>query len=41
MSIIGMKHAFASEPGIEPASQTTEAQLVDTATTEWFRRHLT
>jgi hypothetical protein len=40
-SIPGMKHAFASEPGIEPAPQTTEAQLVDTAATEWFCRHLT
>jgi Prolyl oligopeptidase family len=41
LSIPGMKHAFAAEPGIEPAPQTREAQLVDTATTEWFRRHLT
>jgi hypothetical protein len=35
-----MKHAFAAEPGIEPAPQTTEAQLVDAATTEWLRRYL-
>jgi dienelactone hydrolase len=41
LSIPGMKHAFAVEPGIEPASQTAEAQLVDGATTDWFRRHLT
>jgi dienelactone hydrolase len=41
MSIPGMKHGFAAEPGIEPAPQTAEAQLVDTATTKWFRRHLT
>jgi pimeloyl-ACP methyl ester carboxylesterase len=41
MSIPGMKHAFAAEPGIEPAPQTAEARLVDAATTEWFRRHLT
>ena len=41
MSIPGMKHAFAAEPGIEPAPQTTEAQLVDAATSEWFRRYLT
>ena len=40
MSIPGMKHAFAEEPGIEPAPPTAEAQLVDAATTEWFRRHL-
>jgi hypothetical protein len=41
MSIPGMKHAFAAEPGIEPAPQTTEAQQVDVAATEWFRRWLT
>lgn len=40
MSIPGMKHAFADEPGIEPAPQITEAQLVDAATSEWFRRYL-
>ena len=41
MSIPGMTHAFAAEPGIEPAPQTTEAQQVDAAATEWFRRWLT
>jgi hypothetical protein len=41
MSVPGMKHAFAAEPGIEPAPQTTEAQQVDAAATEWFRRWLT
>jgi pimeloyl-ACP methyl ester carboxylesterase len=41
MSIPGMKHGFAPEPGIEPAQQTTQAQLVDAATTDWFRRYLT
>jgi len=41
MSIPGMQHAFAAERGIEPALQTTEAQLVDIATTEWLRRYLT
>jgi dienelactone hydrolase len=40
MSIPGMKHAFATEPGIEPAPQTAEAELVDAATTDWFRRYL-
>ena len=40
MSIPGMGHAFAAEPGIEPAPQTAEAQLVDTAITDWFTRHL-
>ena len=39
-SIPGMGHAFAAEPGIEPAPQTPQAQLVDTAITDWFGRHL-
>lgn len=39
-SIPGMKHAFAAEPGIEPAPQTAEAKLVDAAVTDWFSRHL-
>lgn len=41
MSIPEMKHAFAAEPGIEPAPQTTDAERVETATAEWFRRYLT
>jgi dienelactone hydrolase len=39
-SIPGMGHAFAAEPGIEPAPQTADAKLVDTAVTDWFRRYL-
>jgi dienelactone hydrolase len=39
-SIPGMNHAFAEEPGIEPAPPTTQAQRVDDAVTEWFQRHL-
>jgi dienelactone hydrolase len=39
--IPGMGHAFASEPGIEPAAQTAEAKLVDATVTDWFGRHLT
>ena len=39
-SIPGMGHAFATEPGIEPAPQTAQAQLVDTAITDWFVRYL-
>ena len=35
-----MKHAFAAEPGTESAPQTAEAELVDAAVTDWFRRHL-
>jgi dienelactone hydrolase len=38
--IPAMGHAFAAEPGLEPAPQTTEAKLVDAAVTGWFRRHL-
>jgi dienelactone hydrolase len=40
MSIPGMKHAFAAEPGIEPAPQTAEAELMDAAVTGWFSRYL-
>jgi hypothetical protein len=35
-----MGHAFAAEPGIEPAPQNVEAQLVDAAISDWFVRHL-
>jgi dienelactone hydrolase len=40
MSIPGMGHAFAVEPGIDPAPQTAEAELIDTAITDWFVRYL-
>jgi alpha-beta hydrolase superfamily lysophospholipase len=40
ISIPGMRHAFAAEPGIEPAPQTTEAKLIDAAVTDWFTRYL-
>jgi len=39
-AIPGMGHAFAVEPGIEPAPQTAEAKLVDAAVTDWFSRYL-
>jgi alpha-beta hydrolase superfamily lysophospholipase len=39
-TIPGMKHAFAAEPGIEPAPQIAEAELVDAAVTDWFGRYL-
>jgi dienelactone hydrolase len=39
-AVPGMRHAFAAEPGTEPAPQTAEAQLVDAAVTDWFSRHL-
>jgi hypothetical protein len=35
-----MGHAFATEPGIEPAPQTAEAKLVDATVIDWFSRHL-
>ena len=38
--IPAMGHAFAAEPGLEPAPQTTEAKLVDAIVTGWFRQHL-
>lgn len=40
MTIPGMGHAFAAEPGIRPAPPTADAKLVDAAVTEWFSRHL-
>lgn len=40
ISIPGMQHAFAAEPGIEPAPQTTEAKHLDAAVTDWFTRYL-
>ncbi len=39
-TIPGMKHAFAEEPGTEPAPQTAEAKLVDAAVGDWFSRYL-
>jgi dienelactone hydrolase len=39
-AIPAMKHAFAAEPGIEPAPQTAEAGLVDAAVTDWLGRYL-
>jgi dienelactone hydrolase len=39
-TIPGMAHAFAQEPGIEPAPPTPQAQRVDAAVTDWFTRHL-
>jgi dienelactone hydrolase len=40
LSVPGMAHAFAAEPGIEPTPQTPEAELVDEAVSDWFKRHL-
>lgn len=38
--IPGMAHAFADEPGLEPAPQSPQAAAVDRAAVEWFRRGL-
>ena len=40
LSIPGLAHALADEPGIEPAPQTPSAREVDAGLTMWFRRHL-
>ncbi|MGH2896686.1 MAG: alpha/beta hydrolase family protein [Solirubrobacteraceae bacterium] len=38
-SVPEMGHAFAEEPGIEPAAQTPAARFLDTTVTDWFIRH--
>ena len=40
LSIPGLAHALADEPGIEPAPQLPLAREVDAGLTAWFRRHL-
>lgn len=40
VTVPGMAHALAEEPGIEPAPQTSHAALVDEHAARWFRRHL-
>lgn len=40
VTIPGMKHAFADEPGIDPAPQTADAKQVDATVTNWFGRFL-
>lgn len=41
VTIAGMPHALADEPGIEPAPQNANAAEVDRFATQWFRQHLT
>ena len=41
VSIPGMGHAFAEEPGLDAAPQTGHAVRVDAVVTSWFGRHLT
>ena len=40
LSIPGLAHPLADEPGIEPAPQLPYARAVDAGLTAWFRRHL-
>ncbi|MEV6909245.1 alpha/beta hydrolase [Amycolatopsis sp. NPDC051071] len=40
LSIPGLEHPLADEPGIEPAPQLPQARAVDAGVTAWFRRHL-
>ncbi|NDL57829.1 alpha/beta hydrolase family protein [Phytoactinopolyspora mesophila] len=40
VTIAGMGHALAEEPGMEPAEQTPHAREVDRHAVEWLRRHL-
>ncbi|MET9863186.1 alpha/beta hydrolase [Streptomyces smyrnaeus] len=40
LSIPGLAHPLADEPGIEPAPQLPPARKVDAGLTAWFRRHL-
>jgi dienelactone hydrolase len=40
VTVPGMAHALADEPGTEPAPQTPHAQLVDQHAVRWFRRYL-
>ena len=41
LTIAGMGHTLADEPGDEPAPQTASAATVDAHAVDWFRRHLT
>ncbi|MEV6873466.1 prolyl oligopeptidase family serine peptidase [Amycolatopsis sp. NPDC051128] len=40
VTVEGMEHALADEPGIDPAPQNAHAARVDAAFTEWFARRL-
>jgi dienelactone hydrolase len=39
VEIPGMGHAFAEEPGLEAAPQTSEAARVDDVVVKWFQQH--
>ena len=40
VTVPGMAHALAEEPGIDPAPQTPHAEVVDRLAVEWFQRNL-
>jgi pimeloyl-ACP methyl ester carboxylesterase len=40
VTVPGMAHALADEPGTDPAPQTPHAAAVDRAAVRWFQRHL-
>lgn len=40
VTVEGMEHALADEPGVEPAPQTAHAAEVDVHAVAWFRQHL-
>ena len=40
VTIPGMAHALAEEPGVEPAPQTPHAAEVDRRAVAWLQRHL-
>jgi dienelactone hydrolase len=40
VTIPGMAHALAEEPGSDPAPQTAHAAVVDRHAVQWFRRYL-
>ena len=40
VTVAGMAHALAEEPGLEPAPQTPHAAEVDRHAVAWFRQHL-
>ena len=40
VTIAGMPHALADEPGTEPAPQTANAAEVDRFAVRWFQEHL-
>jgi pimeloyl-ACP methyl ester carboxylesterase len=41
VTVPGMPHALAEEPGVDPAPQTPHVAVVDRLAVDWFGRHLT